>query len=43
MEYGVFQINEDGLLIFVAKFDTRAEAIANAKTGTNMVVLEIYN
>ena len=42
MEYGVFQINADGFLVFIAKYASKGDAIAHAKTGANMVVLDIY-
>jgi len=42
MEYGVFQIDNENKLVFRAKFSTKADAINFAKSGVNMVVLEIY-
>lgn len=42
MEYGVFQINENGLLALMAQFNTKDEAVSYVKTGSRLVILEIY-
>lgn len=41
MEYGVFQIQEN-LLVLKATLKKKDEAIDFVKTGTDMVILEIY-
>jgi hypothetical protein len=42
MQYGAFQLNEDQLLQLVAMYDTKNEAMAHIRSGSNMVLLEIH-
>ena len=41
--YGVFQVDTDGKLVFVARFDTFNEAESHAQTGVNMIILKFVS
>ena len=42
MTYKVFQL-QGSQLVFIAEFKTREDAIRQAKSGTNMTVLEFFD
>jgi hypothetical protein len=43
MKYGVFQVNAEGNLVLIVRFDTIEEAELHAQSGVNMIILKFVS